>query len=155
MQCTCAVWSSVAVVQYFSTWSHKRQDFRKKIKNVIEHKMCVLIFSATLVWNICHSKNNWAWYNDSLFYQFDAQILYFNTFTIFLYMFRALLCSSSGGQIVLVQHLVSSHRLREDVSPLVTCVLNSHLKRVTIPDAVLTLIVLMWRIGWAHNNARK
>ena len=40
--------------------------------------------------------------------------------------------------IVLVQHLVSSlslgdcSRLRED------CVLNSHLKRVTIPDAVLT-----------------
>jgi len=37
-------------------------------------------------------------------------------------MFRELLCSSSGGQIVLVQHLVSSlslgdcldHRLRED-----------------------------------------
>jgi len=37
-------------------------------------------------------------------------------------MFRALLCSSSGGQIVLLQHLVSSpslsdcsvHRLRED-----------------------------------------
>ena len=45
---------------------------------------------------------------DSLFYQLDAQILYFNTFITFLYMFRALLCSSSGGQIVLVQHLVSS-----------------------------------------------
>ena len=42
------------------------------------------------------------------FYQFDAQILYFNTFIIFLYMFRALLCSSSGGQILLVRHLVSS-----------------------------------------------
>jgi len=28
------------------------------------------------------------------FYQLDAQILYFNTFIIFLYMFRALLCSS-------------------------------------------------------------
>jgi len=42
------------------------------------------------------------------FYQLDAQILYYNTFIIFLYMFRALLCSSSGGQIVLVQHLVSS-----------------------------------------------
>ena len=33
------------------------------------------------------------------FYQLDAQILYFNTFTIFLYMFRTLLCSSSGGQL--------------------------------------------------------
>ena len=43
---------------------------------------------------------------------------------------------------MLVQHLVSSlslsdcsvHRLREDL----TCALNSHLKRVTIPDAALT-----------------
>jgi len=33
------------------------------------------------------------------FYQLDAQILYFNTFIAFLYMFRALLCSSSGGQL--------------------------------------------------------
>ena len=57
------------------------------------------------------------------YYQLDAQILYFNTFIILLYMFRALLCSFSGGQIVLVQHLVSSlslgdrsdHRLREEV----------------------------------------
>ena len=58
-------------------------------------------------------------------------------------MFRALLCSSSGGQIVLVQHLVSSLSLGDcsvhttHCSPLVTCVLNSHLKRVTIPNAVL------------------
>jgi len=56
------------------------------------------------------------------FYQLDEQILYFNTFITLLYMFRALLYSSSGGQIVLVQHLVLSlslgdcsvHRLRED-----------------------------------------
>ena len=61
------------------------------------------------------------------FYQLDAKILYFNTFITFLYMFRALLCSSSGGQIVLVQRLVSSlslgdcsvHRFRE--SPLKLC----------------------------------
>ena len=33
------------------------------------------------------------------FYQFDTQILYSNTFITFLYMFRALLCSSSGGQL--------------------------------------------------------
>jgi hypothetical protein len=34
--------------QYFSTLSHKRYDFRKKKKKVIEHKMCVLIFSTIL-----------------------------------------------------------------------------------------------------------
>jgi len=85
------------------------------------------------------------------FCQLDAQILYFNTFILFFYMFRALLCLSSEGQIVLVQHLVSSlslgdcsvRRLREDESPPVTCVMNSHLKRVTIPDAVLTQFVLL------------
>jgi len=40
--------------------------------------------------------------------QLDAHI--FNTFITFLYtyMFRAVSCSSSGGQIVLIQHLVSS-----------------------------------------------
>jgi len=32
-------------------------------------------------------------------YQIDVQILYLNTFIIILYMFRALLCSSSGGQL--------------------------------------------------------
>ena len=32
-------------VQYFSILSRKRQDFRKK---VIEHNMCVLIFSTPL-----------------------------------------------------------------------------------------------------------
>ena len=30
------------------------------------------------------------------------KFIYFNTFIIFLYMFRALLCSSSGIQVVLV-----------------------------------------------------
>ena len=33
------------------------------------------------------------------FYQLDVQILYFNAFIILLYMFRALLCSSAGGQL--------------------------------------------------------
>jgi len=66
---------------------------------------------------------------DSLFYyQLDEQFLYFNTCIRFLYMFRALLCRSSGVQIVLVQNLVSSlslgdcsvHRLREDSRNLCT-----------------------------------
>jgi len=38
-------------------------------------------------------------YDDSLVYQLDAQIIYFNTFITFLYLFRALLRSSSGGQL--------------------------------------------------------
>ena len=36
-------------------------------------------------------------------------MLMMNKFIIFLYMFRALLCSSSGGQNCIIQHLVSSH----------------------------------------------
>ena len=47
-------------------------------------------------------------------YQLDAQILYFSTFITFLYMFRALLCSSLGGQIIFVQHLVSSPKESDD-----------------------------------------
>jgi hypothetical protein len=55
--------SSVAclAVPYFFTLSHKRHDFRNK-KKVIDHKMCVFIFSTTFVWNISHPKNNSARY---------------------------------------------------------------------------------------------
>ena len=60
-------------------------------------------------------------------------------------MYEAVLCSSSGGQIVLVQHLVSSlsvngrtvRRLRANCSPLSTGVLYGCLERVTIPDAAI------------------
>jgi len=39
------------------------------------------------------------------------KFLFYNKFIIrvFLYMFRALLCSLSGGQNDIIQHLVSSH----------------------------------------------
>ena len=33
---------------------HKRHDMEK----IIEHKMCVLIYSTNVVWNASHSKNN-------------------------------------------------------------------------------------------------
>jgi len=54
---------------------------------------------------------------------------------LYMYMFRAISCSSSGGQIVLIQHLVSSlsvsdrpvHRLRENCSSFSTCVPDGHL----------------------------
>ena len=38
-----------------------------------------------------------------------SKILFCNKFIKCLYMFRALLCSSSGGQNCITQHLVSSH----------------------------------------------
>jgi hypothetical protein len=44
------------------------------------------------------------------------------------------------------------------VSARTTSFLNTHLEEILFPfpvSGVLTLIVLMWRIGWAHNNARK
>jgi len=60
-------------------------------------------------------------------------------------MFRAISCSSSGGQIVLIQHLVSSlsvsdravHMLRRNCSFFSTCAPDAHLLRVTKPNAVL------------------
>ena len=66
-------------------------------------------------------------------------------------MFRAVPCSSSGGQIVLLQPLVSSLsvnsltvcRLRADCSPLSTGILYGCLQRVTIPEAVAIQFVLL------------
>jgi len=58
MECACFLLSSIAcsALKYFSTLSHKRHHFRKK---VIENEMCVLIVSTTFVWNISHAKKNW------------------------------------------------------------------------------------------------
>jgi len=66
-------------------------------------------------------------------------------------MFRAVLSSSSGGQIVLLWHLVTSLLvngrtvcwLRADCSPLSTNILYGRLQRVTLPDAVITQFVLL------------
>ena len=59
-------------------------------------------------------------------------LLFYNTFITVLYMFPATSCSSSGGQIVLIQHLVWPLSVSgRPVAP------NGHLQRVTIPDAVL------------------
>jgi len=82
---------------------------------------------------------------------------FFNTLitVLYMYMFRAISCSSSRGQIVLIQHLVSSlsvndrpvHSLRKsrvsgaqvekELSRFSTCAPDGHLLRLTTPDAVL------------------
>jgi len=43
----------------FSTLSHERHDFRK---NIIGHKIFILIFSTSFVSNISHCKKNWVRY---------------------------------------------------------------------------------------------
>ena len=55
MKCACAT-SSVAcpALHYSPTFSHTGRDFRKT--EVIEHKLCVLILSATFVGNISYSR---------------------------------------------------------------------------------------------------
>ena len=53
------LWSTL-LHNIFSTLSHKRHDLST---NVTEHKMRVLIFCTTFVWNISHSKKNWARYD--------------------------------------------------------------------------------------------
>jgi len=61
--------------------------------------------------------------------QLDAQIS-FNTFITILYMFRAISCSSSGRQIVLIQHLVLSLSVSD--RPVHSLRKNSVLQRTVI-----------------------
>ena len=68
-------------------------------------------------------------------------------------MFRTVLCSSSGGQIVLLQPLVwgvhapyqldTNQYFCPPVSPLSTGILYGRLQRVTIPEAVIIQFVLL------------
>ena len=58
MQWPCAIMLSVAcpALRYFFHIMSQIARFSKM--NVIEHKICVLIFSTTFVGNISHSKKN-------------------------------------------------------------------------------------------------
>ena len=48
-------------IQYFSAFSHKRQDFRKTLMKI----KCVLIFFTAYVEKVSHSKNNYAKYSET------------------------------------------------------------------------------------------
>jgi len=74
MQCACAILSSVACpsLQYFSTLSHKRTILGEMTKN----GMRVLIPSAMFVWNIPHSKNKWARYDQKCILVFKRSTRY-------------------------------------------------------------------------------
>jgi hypothetical protein len=57
-------------------------------------------------------------------YQLNAQIYFYSCDITALYMFRAILCSSSGGHIVNMQHMVSSLSVSGRGVPAVDCVWN-------------------------------
>ena len=59
----------------------------------------------------------------------------YNTFIKIFYTFRAVRCSSSGGLIVSMQHLISSLSVGDCPVHMLTGVQDSHLQRVTISDA--------------------
>ena len=101
-----------SVCTIFSTLSHKPHVFRKRrLLNI----KCVFWFAVQLsseIFLVLRRTERDMMGNCYIlltvypnimslffFYQPDAHILYFNTFIMFLYMFRALLCSSSGGQL--------------------------------------------------------
>jgi hypothetical protein len=60
------LWSvAYTTLQYVSTLSHKRHDFRKP---VTEYKMWVLIFCTKVVWNISHPEKKWATYDENIYW---------------------------------------------------------------------------------------
>ena len=63
MQRACTLLSSVACLLY-STFLIKGTIF---VGGVVEHKICVLIFSTTFVWNVSHSKKNWVRYDQNMY----------------------------------------------------------------------------------------
>ena len=56
----CHLWPIPLYNIFFPHYLIKGRIFEK---NVTEHKMCVLIFCTTFVWNISHFKKNWARYD--------------------------------------------------------------------------------------------
>jgi len=94
MKCASDILSPAAcpTLQYFSTLAHKWQDFRKKKKSYWTQKTRVLIFSTTFIWNISHSKKNWARCDKKVYnglqIKYQLFLSYFNKTRIFSTNFR-------------------------------------------------------------------
>ena len=117
---------------YFSILFHKWHDFLEK---GTEHEICVLVFSTT--------------FNNSLFitnlmHKFFILIHLLYSSTCFEHYYAHLQDNyiSTASVIVTLFRWLFSTQVTTG-SPLVTCVLNSHLKRATIPNAVLIQFVLL------------
>jgi len=101
-------------------------------------------FNSRLKGLITVSFDDWLTVHRSIIlvnFQLDAQNSYlftYNTFIKILYMFRALSCSSSGGlrrNCIYMQPLASSLSAGDCPVHRLTGAQDSHLQRVTIPEA--------------------
>ena len=77
MQSAYTIPPSVAclALPYFSTLSHERHNFQKKVS---EYGMCILTFTTNFVWTISHSNKNWDIINVHVFMyntHYSCQIL--------------------------------------------------------------------------------
>jgi hypothetical protein len=143
--CVCDPWMKHATEQNVYHW-HVR-TITHNAHNRTQRK-CHFFF---LRFADCASQYNLskglAWHTNSLFY---------NKFITVLYMFRATSCSSSGGQIVLIQHLVLSlsvgdrpvHRLRQNSLNLCTG------RSPTDSDETRCCINTIWHPDDKHDVAR-
>jgi len=72
--------ASCPALPYFPTLCHMRSPFLFRKKKIIDHIVCVLIFSTNFVWDISHSKQNSARFQDSAAVRFcGALIVSFGT----------------------------------------------------------------------------
>ena len=101
--CMAAILSSATTLapSHFSTLSHKPHNFRKK---VIEHKMCVLVFSTKLIWNISKSRNfanapkNWVTH--------ESEWHHIKMGVIWIFACRYSILPWAGVHALTVQHIV-------------------------------------------------
>jgi len=56
------VWGLSGSTSFF----HIISQTARSSQNIIEYRTCILIFSTNFVWNISHSKGNWARYNKNV-----------------------------------------------------------------------------------------
>ena len=109
--------SWILIYEYFSKICRESSRFVKnmtKITRILHEDRCTFMtISRWIIPRIrnisdekSQRKSKQAFYNFSKWPTWRTILLFYNTFITVLYMFRATSCSSSGGQIVLIQHLV-------------------------------------------------
>ena len=90
-------------------------------------------------------------YNDSLFYQLDAQILYFNTFITYLYMFRAYRAHLQEGNCIntapgyLSNTPTNAHIVFNNLKFTLKCLKRSYMFRSSSGSILCSLLKLQFK----------